>query len=314
MSNDDHIIVIASIDEEENGILHNKLDQPIELSTRENWEVGLLRFCYPKTWVALEEVSSFDISFAVEIIDRTIYQVETYVLTAKIIIKHGFNLDLVSDPIETLNSAVRLQINKVITKFLSRRDEQYFANIPDLSVDNYWSLAYDEENILKIRDPMFFHRLEYYRTRIHNIRGLRLWRLLGFTQIREGSQKYKLPLFATRTPSIPNTISNIHIYAPNLIKPQRVADTFKPLLEIVPVKFFEYDSGAGEQRESEIVTLCQAHPIYKKVFGGYINDVTLVMKDNNDLDVTGITGNFSAVLHFRKCRTSISKINFERVS
>lgn len=124
--------------------------------------------------------------------------------------------------------------------------------------------------------------------------GLELWSILGFRKILLG-QEYKLPLLADSYPSFAIESSTLAVSAPNLVVEQLVGDGQRPLLELIP-----YNMSSS----LPYTVFEQRYPLYKTVYGGYINSVHIVLSDIDDKPVYFETGKLQIVLHFRQCQTT----------
>lgn len=124
------------------------------------------------------------------------------------------------------------------------------------------------------------------------INGQEFWRRLGFLNLNKG-EVFRLPIRAEHIPSFTMEGSTLSLYAPNLVCESVCGDQLKPILEVIPM---------DPKSESDFEVFFLAHPIYKRLRGGYINYIQFELEDVNQTQLIFESGKIQLELHFRPCR------------
>lgn len=262
------------------------INPPLSLPVKQ-WEVALTRMILPQTRNIFMPSSEFEIRHYHYYDD--IAEFNPIVIKIKIESKFYHSIE---ELLKWLNQTILLAITKVYI----RRNDLYdirHGRLPsahfEITLSNH---RVNLSNIMLTGLPSE----QIQRTKFKITRGHELWSLLGF-QILKMNKFTELPIVAKFPPSLAEENSTLVLFSPSFVVDQNVGQTTRPLLEIIP---YNFDS------TSEFSVFEQKFPLYKIIFGGYINNIQFELADVENKPLFFESGKVQIELHFRPCQNLIN--------
>lgn len=296
------------------------------------WEVALSQISYPNSWYNVPESSTFTIYLeALRVIQteraqeinnddywRTLREIEVVLpkglyagtedLLANIFETVGNEIDKIKHPPKYGDTMYQYtgtepHVRKMMNEFVFQwngNPESEFIGFTSKDAFTIFYVPEDEKIFIVDIRTWFPESRPKTRTRFVINSGISMWHSLGFTQFKL-NESISLPLENKGKPAISSNNPIMLIAAPGLIQPQFVGDTLFPILDMVPVE---------RNTLEDVITFRQDHPLYKKVFSGYINDIAIHITDSSNNIISFASGKIQLTLNFRPCR---STNNLEKV-